>query len=262
MLIKKFMSHNAIAIVCFALNGSLIAKDEAAKTSAAQAAPSAEELLKSSDRARGTAKEGVSWQVTLDSLEDGVQNKVDYAVKVKGDNAVAEATAPARNKGDIILFNDRNMWFFKVGNKKPISISPRQKLAGEAANGDIASTNYYRDYEGKIVAEEKIDGQDTYKLELKAKAKNVTYDGIRYWISKKERLGIQAEYLTVSGEVFKKASIEYKNKLNDGKETYPFVSKMTITSTVTTGSRSILTYNTPKIESLSDSMFNVNNLVR
>jgi hypothetical protein len=246
-------------LIAFAAGGVSLAAE---KKVAAALAPSAEELLKASDRARGTAKDGVSWSVALESFDEGIDNKVDYLVKVKGDNAIAEATAPARNKGDTILFNDRNMWFFKIGNKKPISISPRQKLAGEAANGDIASTNYYRDYEGKIVGEEKIDGQDTYKLELKAKAKNVTYDGIRYWITKKERLGIKAEFLTVSGEVFKGAVIEYNNKLQDGKETYPFISKMTITSAVNPQSRSVMSYTTPKTQQLADSMFNVNNLVR
>ena len=259
MLTGSLFMRTCVLSGLLTIGGSAMAGQ---KVAAAAAQPSAEELLKDSDRARGTAKGGVSWHVALESFDDGIDNLVDYSVKVKGDNAVAEATAPARNKGDTILFNDRNMWFFKIGNKKPISISPRQKLAGEAANGDIASTNYYRDYEGKIVGEEKIDGRDTYKLELKAKAKNVTYDGIRYWITKKERLGIKAEFLTVSGEVFKHSTIEYNNKLNDGKESYPFVSKMTITSTINAQSRSIMTYTAPKVETLADSMFNVNNLVR
>ena len=43
-----------------------------------------------------------------------------------------------------------------------MSISARQRLTGLAANGDIASTNYARDYEGTIVGEEVVDGEPTW----------------------------------------------------------------------------------------------------
>lgn len=228
----------------------------------AEAQPSAEELLKESDRARGAADDGVSWDIDLETFEGSSTNKVKYKVKVKGVDALAEAIAPARNKGEMYLFNDRTIWFFKPGLKKPVAISARQKLMGQAANGDIASTNYYRDYSGKIVGSEMVDGEDTWKLELKAKAKNVTYDGIRYWISKKDRIGIKAEFLTVSGEMFKSATFEYKNKVVKGSQTFPFVSKMTIVDAVNKSNKTIITYFEPKPEKHADSIFNVNNLLR
>ena len=112
-------------------------------------------------------------------------------MKARGDDALVEALAPARYKGEIMLFNDRTIWFVKPGLRKPVSISARQRLTGLAANGDIASTNYARDYEGTIVGEEAVDGDPAWKLELKARAKNVTYDRIRSWISKKRRLGAE-----------------------------------------------------------------------
>jgi hypothetical protein len=133
---------------------------------------------------------------------------------------------------------------------------------GQAANGDIASTNYARDYEGKIVGTETVNGQATWKLELKAKAKNVTYDQIRYWISKKEKLGIKAEFLTVSGDVFKRASFEYKNKIETDGKRMPFVSKMTITDAVNEKQVTTLNYKSPRPEKHPDSIFNVNNLLR
>lgn len=230
-----------------------------------QATP--EDLLRDADRARGAAKEGITWDIDVQTFEDGGGTKVSYNVKVKGDDALAEATAPARNKGEMMLFNDRNLWFFRPGLKKPVAISARQKLMGQAANGDIASTQYFRDYDGKIVGEEKVkldDGKnvDTYKMELKAKAKNVTYDQIRYWISKDRHLGVKAEFLTVSGETFKKASFDYDNKLKaDGKD-FPFVSKMTIVDALVPTNKTVITYQAPKAQPHPDSIFNVNNLVR
>lgn len=227
------------------------------------AVPPAQDLLKDSDRARGSIGGGVSWELDLDTLDDGTTAKVHYMVKAKGNDALSEATEPPRNKGETMLFNDRNIWFFKPGLRKPVAISARQKLMGQAANGDIASTNYFRDYEGKIVGEEKIDGLACWKLELKARAKNVTYDGIRYWISKDARLGIKAEFLTVSGEMFKSATIEYKNKIRvDGGKEEPFVSKMIILDPLKPANKTTLSFQSPRAEAHSDSLFNVNNIVR
>jgi hypothetical protein len=226
--------------------------------------PTALEILQTADRARGSSAvvEGISWEVVVDSKEGTTNNSISYDLKVKGSDAVAEAIAPARSKGEIMLFNDRNIWFFKPGLKKPVAISPRQKLMGQAANGDIASTNYARDYDGTIAGSEKIDNQDAWKLDLKAKTKNVTYDQIRYWVSKKDGVGIKAEYLTVGGEVFKKATFEYKNKLEVSGKNIPFVSKMTINDAVNASLQTVLNYKTPRSAKHADSIFNVNNLIR
>lgn len=224
--------------------------------------PTAEELLKDADRARGAAEEGITWDIAVKTVEDGKEADVSYGVKVRGVDALAEATAPAKNKGEMMLFNDRNLWFFKPGLKKPVAISARQKLMGQAANGDIASTNYRRDYDGKVVGSEKVGADDTWKLELKAKAKNVTYDGIRYWISKDKKLGVKAEFLTVSGEVFKRATFEYGNKMSAGGGEFPFVSKMTITDALNAALTTTIVYTSPKMEKHAESLFNVNNLVR
>jgi hypothetical protein len=233
-------------------------------TFAFAADPSAEEILKDADRSRGSSavSEGISWEVAVESVDGSTTNTISYDLKVKANDALAEANAPARNKGETMLFNDRNIWFFKPGLKKPVAISPRQKLMGQAANGDIASTNYARDYDGKITGSEKVDGQDTWKLELKAKGKNVTYDRIRYWVSKKDRLGVKAEFLTVSGDVFKDATFEYKNKMDAGGKTIPFVSKMTIIDAINKSQKTILNYKSPRADKHSDAIFNVNNLVR
>jgi hypothetical protein len=243
---------------------SVIASTLIAATSASAQEPTALEILKESDRSRGSAAvtEGISWAVDVQAKDGKTESLISYDLKVKGNDALAEATAPARNKGESFLFNDRNIWFFKPGLKKPVAISPRQKLMGQASNGDLASTNYARDYDGTIVGSEKVDGQDTWKLDLKAKSKNVTYDKIRYWVSKKERLGVKAEFLTVSGDVFKRATFEYKNKLENAGKSFPFVSKMVITDALNKASVTTLDYKRPRGEKHADALFNVNNLIR
>jgi len=228
------------------------------------AGPDPAALLRASDRARGAAaaSAGMSWSLNVVTKDGDESSEAAYTVKVRGDDALAEVVSPARQRGEKILFNDRTLWFSKPGLRKPVSISPRQKLMGDAANGDIASTRYARDYDGEVVGEETVNGVPSWRLELKARARNVTYDRIRYWISKRDRLGVRAEFLTLAGEAFKTADISYDNAMRIGAETFPFVSAMVIRDSLNTRRETVLRYQTPREEPHAASLFNVNNLAR
>jgi outer membrane lipoprotein-sorting protein len=225
-------------------------------------APTADALLRDADRARGAAGTGITWNVTVDADEDGTRTTRSFLVKARGNDALVEAIAPARHKGEIMLFNDRVIWFVKPGLRRPVSISARQRLSGDAANGDISTTNYARDYDGAIVGEDVVGGEPAYRLELKARAKSVTYDRIRYWVSKRRHLGLKAEFLTVGGDVFKIAVFEYDNALKSAAGEIPFVSKMTITDATGAGAVTRILFDAPHAEAHPITMFNINNVVR
>ncbi|OGQ17592.1 MAG: hypothetical protein A2138_18470, partial [Deltaproteobacteria bacterium RBG_16_71_12] len=182
--------------------------------------------------------------------------------RARGDDALAEVTAPARSKGTKLLFNDRTLWFVKPGLKKPVSISARQKLSGQAANGDIASTNYARDYAAVVAGEEVVEGAAAWRLELTARSPSVTYDRIRYWVSKSGRRAIKAEFVTVSGDVFKTAVFAYGNTATVAGAPLDLVKSMTITDAMGSGAVSVLRFGSPKAEQHPPSMFNINNVVR
>lgn len=230
--------------------------------SGSQARPDAEQLLKDADRARGGLATGITWNATVEVTGDGPDSSRAFLVKARGDDALVEALAPARYKGEIMLFNDRTIWFVKPGLRRPVSISARQRLHGDAANGDIASTNYARDYEGTVVGEETVDGAPTWKLELKARARNVTYDRIRYWVSKKGHLGVKAEFLTVGGDVFKSATFDYGNRARTPAGVFDFVSRMVITDATGSGTVTTIAFGPPRVETHPPSMFNINNVMR
>lgn len=222
----------------------------------------ATDLLKASDRARGSVKDGVQWNAVIETQENGESSTREFNIKAKGDDAYVEATKPAKNKGEIYIFNDRNMWFFKPSLKKPISISARQKLTGQAANGDIASTHYARDYAAVIEKTENLDGDKMHVLLLTAKSKSLTYDKIRYWISDKTKLAMKAEFLTLQGKPFKVGILKYGNTLTAGGETFPFISELVIVDAKFANNKSTINYKTPKVVKLSNTIFNVNNLTR
>jgi hypothetical protein len=240
---------------------SLIVTALAMVTVAGQA-PTPEQLLKDADRARGGLANGITWNATVEATEEGDTTTRTFLVKARGNDALVESLAPPRYKGEIMLFNDRTIWFVKPGLRKPVSISARQRLTGDAANGDIASTNYARDYEGTIAGEDTVDGEAAYRLELKARARNVTYDRIRYWIAKERHLGLKAEFLTVGGEVFKTADFVYGNVLKTPAGRYEFVSKMTIRDATGSGRVTVISFGLPKPETHAPSLFNINNVVR
>lgn len=222
----------------------------------------AHDLLQSSDRSRGGVQEGLSWQIKITTTEDGETSVREFQIKAKDHDAYVEALLPTRFIGEIYLFNDRNMWFYKPSVKKPVSISSRQKLSGQAANGDIASTHYARDYEPTLVGSENINSENTHVLLLKAKTKNLTYDQIKYYISDKTKLAVKAEFLTLQGQVFKIGYLEYKNSISIHGQTFPFVSKLTIQDAKFPDNKSIISYSNPKIEDHKPGLFNVNNLSR
>jgi hypothetical protein len=225
-------------------------------------APDAALLLRDSDRARGALPQGITWTVELASQDEGTTKTKTMIVKARGVDALAETIAPPRSKGELVLFNDRALWFLKPGLRRPVSISARQRFQGDASNGDIASTNYARDYAGTVVGEEVVAGEPAWRLDLVAKGSDVTYDKIRYWVSKGRHLALKAEFLTVGGDLFKTATFEYGNRIRVSGATWDFVSRMTIKDAMGTGSVTTLTFSSPRPEAHAPSLFNVNNVVR
>ncbi|MEQ1722023.1 MAG: outer membrane lipoprotein-sorting protein [Pseudobdellovibrio sp.] len=222
----------------------------------------ATELLKTSDRGRGGLEEGLEWTANIETTENGDTASREFLIKAKKHDAFVEALKPAKNKGEVYLFNDRQMWFYKPSLKKPVSISARQKLTGQAANGDIASTHYARDYNATLEKTEEIGGVKYYVLFLKAKAKNLTYDQIRYWISDKTKLATKVEFLTLQGKVFKIGTLQYNNVLSVGGKNIAFVSQLTIMDAKFNQNKSVITYTKPKVVEHSNAIFNINNVTR
>jgi hypothetical protein len=218
-------------------------------------------MLEKADEARGNL-EGIEWKIQLDSVERGRKQKRTLIVKARDFNSLAEFKAPAKVKGQKVLMIDRNMWFVKPGLRKPVPISPRQKLMGQASNGDIASTNYAGDYQVEKMLEETVNGEPCYLFDLVAANKRVTYDRIRYWVSKERMVGVKAEFFTVSGKMFKSATFEYDNTVTvEGKKS-PFISKMVITNAVIKEDVTTMTYSRAKVKRIPDSTFNLNLLMR
>lgn len=222
--------------------------------------PDATELLKSSDQARGGGLPGLVWDVDIVTKASGEQNStMKLRIKAADSSSVAETLEPIRSKGGKMLQVGRNMWLTKPGLKKPLPISPRQRLTGQAAIGDIAATNYVRDYTATVLKEESNAGEPCYVLELKALTNQTTYDRLYYWVSKARGVAVHAEFLSLSGKRLKTADFEYGNTIQVSHKRIPFVSKMTISDELT-DSTTILDYSGVKILPIPASDFSISSL--
>lgn len=225
-------------------------------------ADQASDLLLASDRGRGGMQQGVEWVAEVNTTENGESSSREFLIKAQKHDAFVEALKPAKNKGEVYLFNDRQMWFYKRTLKKPIPISARQKLSGQASNGDIASTHYARDYSAVLEKTELLDGVKHHVLMLKAKSKNLTYDQIRYWISDKTKLATRAEFLTLQGKPFKIGTLKYDNMIVLAGKSTPFVSELKIVDAKFPQNQSVIKYTKPKIVDHPAAIFNMNNITR
>ncbi len=221
------------------------------------AVPDADTILKDSDHARGGGLPGIVWEIKVVSRDgDRTDEPQRLVVRAVDDSSVAETLEPVRFKGSKILQVDRNMWLTRPGLSKPIPISPRQRMSGQASNGDIAATNYAGDYDARMNRSETLDGEACYVLDLSAKHKRTTYDRIRYWVSVKRVVGIKAEFYSVSGKLLKTARFEYNNAIEHEGRQVPFVSKMTIHDALV-DAETTMEFDTVRVKKIAASEFDL-----
>jgi hypothetical protein len=226
------------------------------------AAPDPAQLLRRSDQARGGGLPGLVWEVRSRN-SGGTSNEDDppmrLLIKAADDASLAETLEPLRSKGARMLQVERNMWLTKPGLKKPVPISPRQRLTGQAAIGDIAATNYAKDYSGTFVGEETVNGERCYLLRLAANTRQATYDRVLYWVSAGRGTGVQAEFQSLSGKKLKSAQFEYGNRVELQGRTVPFISRMVISDALT-DARTTLEYSHIVVKPVPASTFDVSHL--
>ncbi len=220
-----------------------------------------QQILHLADQARGNL-EGVVWQVTVESIENTRTESITFVAKARGFDIRGESLAPPKSKGNKLLMLNGNMWFHKPGISKPVPISKRQRLMGNALYGDIAATNYANDYEPTTLLDDTVDGEVCYVFDLKSKDKKTTYDRIKYWVSKERLVGVKAQYFTLSGKPFKSATMDYAHTVHIKGEPRPFISRMVIYDELMSNNVTTLSFRSPRLEPLPDYLFDLNLLIK
>lgn len=144
-----------------------------------------------------------------------------YDVYIKPDRKSLVISQSPSEKGQRVLMLDDKFWMLLPKTRRPIRITPMQKLIGEASTGDIASMRWSEDYRAEFIASHETSGTGYNELKLSAKRKGVTYKSIELSLAPKTNIPIHAKFYLTSGKLAKTASFEI-SKI-DGR---PQVSKM------------------------------------
>ncbi|HBD94943.1 MAG: hypothetical protein A2015_08300 [Spirochaetes bacterium GWF1_31_7] len=177
-------------------------------------------ILKKVDDTRGPSFSTYQTTIEVITTEKKViteQNKLTVIIQRGNDSvsSIAFFETPEDQKGRKMLMVGTDTWLYIPGSKKPVKISPAQKLSGNASTGDILSVNYSGDYTPSITGNEKIGNFDCVQLELIAAKKSVTYYKIILWVDKKEYKPVKAEYYTKSLKLLKTAYFRKFEMINN-----------------------------------------------
>lgn len=176
-----------------------------------------------------------------------------FKVYGKGtDRSLVEFQYPQTEKGKYLLMTKDAMWVFMPDTSRPIRISPLQRLAGQASNGDVARTSFTVDYNQQSVSE---DG-NALVLDLKAKDAGVAYDRVRLWVDRTSYQPIKADFYVVSGKLIKRAFYKDYADVNGRR----ILTRIEIEDLLRPGNKTVMRYANLQSHDNPDKMFNKESL--
>jgi len=173
-----------------------------------------DKLIKNADNYRlDNASAKIVSKVTLykNNLQDKTRSYSVYTRENRESLVVFDSPIEAGQK--MLMLGD-NYWLLMPKSRRPIRITPMQKLLGEASIGDISTLTWSEDYQGEWLKEEQLTVTNssgiqalvtTQQLLLKAKTKGASYFTIKLWLDKKSGFPIKADLYLQSGKLAKQA---------------------------------------------------------
>ncbi|HQS98836.1 MAG TPA: outer membrane lipoprotein-sorting protein [Thiobacillus sp.] len=182
-----------------------------------------------------------------------------YRILSRGNTrTLVQTTAPAVERGQILLMRDRELWAFLPNLSQPIRLPLAQRLTGQVANGDLARANFAGDYVPSILREEIVSGEEHTVLRLDALDRWVTYRSVNYWVNARTARPYKAEFHAVSGRLLKTAT--YRDFEELGGRIRP--TRMVVEDALRPGYRSELAYSDMMPRDLPDRLFTKDYLKR
>ncbi len=114
-------------------------------------------------------------------------------------------TAPAKEKGQVFLKRDKEMWNWLPSIGRTIKIPPSMMMqswmGSDMTNDDLVKeSSIVEDYDHKLVGTEELNGYECYKIELIPKENAaVVWGKIYSWITQKEFFTLKNEYYDEDG---------------------------------------------------------------
>ncbi len=163
--------------------------------------------------------------IKADNLQRGETNKSEMSmtvirpkwertIKMKSwslgrDYSMTLITSPAKDKGQVFLKRENEMWNWIPAINRMIKLPPSMMSQGwmgsDYSNDDILKeSSIVVDYTHKIIGDEEISGVMCYKIELTPKEDAaVVWGKMIKWISKNEFWQMKTEYFDEDGELIR-----------------------------------------------------------
>ena len=152
----------------------------------------------------------ITMKTTINKQQETDKATLKIYVYQGGKKELVSFTAPQRLADQKYLVIGSNTWLHQEGLRRPIRISARQKLFGDAGIGETVGIDYYNQYNIQKVTKD----NSLYTLKLKAKTKQTTYQQAKAWITKDgyfKKVILKA----VNGSPLKKIEYQDYRKINN-----------------------------------------------
>lgn len=229
------------------------------------------EIIRRADEVRSPNKP-FRYTLTISEYKAGVdqpENKqiLDISMRfIKPDGetkadarSLARLIFPPRDRGKVLFSDGYALWFYTPELRRPVPVSPQQRLIGQIANGDVIVTNFEYAYHATLQEEVPCGEKICYSLLLERKSAEATWPKIRYYVEKEgDNRPFKASYYSLDDRLFKEVTY------HDFK---PVQGRMRPTKIVVQDARngkrySVMEYSNIRLESLPESWFTRESIMR
>lgn len=142
---------------------------------------SPEEILEENYNRQGLGQGSFVMEIKAISYNGEESNTADIKVYLYDkERQIITFTAPQWLRDDSYLVVGYNTWMYRQGLHRPIRISARQKLFGDAGIAETVGINYLHDYKVVKMSEDDL----WYVMELTALDKKTAYQQAKLWVTK------------------------------------------------------------------------------
>jgi outer membrane lipoprotein-sorting protein len=179
-----------------------------------------EEIVRQADeKFRGTSSKG---ELTMIIERPSWSREVSMKNWTLGnDYSLIYITAPAKEKGQVFLKRDKEMWNWVPNIERMIKIPPSMMMqswmGSDFTNDDLVKeSSMADDYDQKLLGYEEIEGYNCYKIELiPHEDAAVVWGKVIMWISKVELHWLKAEFYDEDGYLVNTEILSDIKKMDD-----------------------------------------------
>ncbi|PMG37127.1 outer membrane lipoprotein-sorting protein [Vibrio splendidus] len=187
---------------------------------------------------------------------DQLDKTREYNVYTRPNRESLVVFKSAVEAGQKMLMIEDNYWLLMPKSRRPMRITPMQKLLGEASVGDISTLTWSEDYQGEWVTQQDIEmpsgeQKSSHHLKLTAKTKGASYQSIDLWLTADRAFPVKADLYLRSGKLAKQAW--FTEGVRDG---LPTVVSMTLLDKIQPSKKTVIEYSEISEQTLADKYYN------